>query len=112
LLNGLNRNLEGYAQCPVCGTTTRLSIVDGKIDGLDPGNAILHVLETPTKSGRTWVECEPTHIFDKKSCSEKWLSPNTKGDEPLSLLLRNITSYWFNGVPIGRRFQRKIQRQE
>lgn len=74
LLNGLNRNLEGYAECPVCGTTTRLSIVNGKIASLNPGNAIMHVLETPTGSGRIWVVCEPTHIFDKKTCSEKWLS--------------------------------------
>jgi len=74
LLNGLNRNLDAHAQCPVCGTTTRLLIADGKIDGLEPRNALIHVLEIPTKSGRIWVECEATHIFDKKTCLEKWVS--------------------------------------
>lgn len=74
LLNGLNRNLDGNAQCPVCGTTTRILIVNGKIDGLEPRDAIVHVVELPTKSGRIWIECESTHIFDKKTCLEKWIS--------------------------------------
>ncbi len=74
LLNGLDRNLDADAKCPVCGTSTRLLIVDGKIYGLEPRNAIIHVLEIPTKSGRTWIECEATHIFDKKACYEKWVS--------------------------------------
>ena len=74
LLNGLNRNLDGNAQCPVCGTTTRILIVNGKIDGLEPRDAMVHVVELPTKSGRIWIECESTHIFDKKACLEKWIS--------------------------------------
>jgi len=74
LLNGLNRSLDAEAQCPVCGTTTQLLIVDGNIDGLEPRNAMIHVVELPTKSGRIWIECESTHIFDKKACLEKWIS--------------------------------------
>lgn len=74
LLNGLNGNLDSVAQCPVCGTSTRLLIVNGKIDGLEPKDASIHVLEMPTKSGRIWIECEATHIFDKKTCLEKWIS--------------------------------------
>ena len=74
LLNGLNRNLDAEAQCPICGTITRLLIVDGKIDGLEPKDASIHVLEMPTRSERIWIECEATHIFDKKPCLEKWIS--------------------------------------
>jgi len=74
LLNGLNGNLDADAQCPMCRTVTRLLIVDGKVDRLEPRNAIIHVLEMPTESGRIWIECEATHIFDKKTCLDKWVS--------------------------------------
>jgi alkylmercury lyase-like protein len=74
LLNGLKGDLEGEAQCPVCGNLTRLVIVKGKIDGLDPKDAMIHVVEMPTKSGRIWIECEATHIFDKQDCFRKWMS--------------------------------------
>lgn len=74
LLSGLNGDLDAEAKCPVCGTTTRLLIVDGKLDGLEPPDALLHVVEMPTESGRIWIECESTHIFDKKSCFENWMS--------------------------------------
>lgn len=74
LLSGLNGDLDAKAKCPVCGTVTRILIVDQKIDGLEPKDAILHVVEMPTKSGRTWIECEATHIFDKKSCFQTWIA--------------------------------------
>ncbi len=44
-------------------------IAKGKIDELDPQDAIIHVVETPAKSGRIWIECESTHIFDKEECA-------------------------------------------
>ncbi|HEV2118994.1 MAG TPA: hypothetical protein VGS11_02635 [Candidatus Bathyarchaeia archaeon] len=50
LLNGLEEDLEGEAQCPVCQSRTHLVIVNGKIDGLDFRDAIIHVAEMPTKS--------------------------------------------------------------
>ena len=74
LLNGLEADLEGEARCPVCQNPTRLEIANGKIDGLDPRDAIIHVVEMPTKSGRIWIECESTHIFDKKECFQKWIA--------------------------------------
>jgi Alkylmercury lyase len=74
LLNGLEGNLEGEARCPVCESRTRLVIANGAIDRLDPRNAIIHVVEMPTKSGRIWIECESTHIFDKGKCFQKWIA--------------------------------------
>jgi hypothetical protein len=74
LLNGLEGDLEGEAYCPVCCNRTQLVIADGKIDGLDPKDAMIHVVEMPTKSGRIWIECEATHIFDTQDCLQKWLS--------------------------------------
>jgi hypothetical protein len=49
-------------------------IANGKIDSLDPQDAIIHVVEMPTKSGRIWIECESTHIFDRKECIQKWIA--------------------------------------
>ena len=74
LLNGLEADLTGEARCPVCGNKTQLVIASGKLDGLEPQDAILHVVEMPTKSGRIWIECESTHIFDKPACLHKWIS--------------------------------------
>jgi Alkylmercury lyase len=74
LLNGLESNLNGEALCPVCKSPTRLVIADGKISDLDPRDAIIHVVEMPTKSGRIWIECESTHIFDKEECFQKWIT--------------------------------------
>jgi hypothetical protein len=74
LLNGLEGNLEGEGQCPVCQNRTRLVIANGKIDELDPRDAIIHVVEMPTKSGKIWIECESTHIFDKEECFQKWIA--------------------------------------
>jgi alkylmercury lyase-like protein len=74
LLNGLEADLEGGAQCPVCHNRTRLVIANGKIDRLDPRDAVIHVVEMPGKSGRIWIECESTHIFDKKECFQKWIA--------------------------------------
>jgi transcription elongation factor Elf1 len=74
LLNGLEGDLEGEAHCSVCGNRTQLVIADGKIDGLDPKDAMIHVVEMPTNSGRIWIECEATHIFDKQDCFQEWIS--------------------------------------
>jgi hypothetical protein len=74
LLNGLQGDLEGEAQCPVCQNRTRLVITNGKIDRLNPRGAIVHVVEMPAKSGKIWIECESTHIFDKEECFRKWIA--------------------------------------
>jgi hypothetical protein len=74
LLNGLEGDLEGEAWCPVCQNRTGLVIANGKIDRLSPRDAIMHVVEMPTKSGRIWIECESTHIFDKEECFQKWIA--------------------------------------
>ena len=74
LLNGLEGDLEGEARCPVCQSHTRLAIANGKIDGLDPRDAMIHVVEMPAKSGRIWIEYESTHIFDKEECFQKWIT--------------------------------------
>jgi hypothetical protein len=74
LLNGLQGDLEGEATCPVCKTKTQLAIAGRNIGGLEPRDAILHVVEMPTRSGRIWIECESTHIFDRKDCFQKWIS--------------------------------------
>jgi hypothetical protein len=82
LLSGLNGDLDAEAKCLVCGNITRLLIVDGKLDGLVPSNALLHVVETPSKSGRIWIECDATHIFDRDECYQKW-SSQYKGEKGL-----------------------------
>ncbi len=74
LLNGLLCDLEGEATCPVCKTKTQLVIAGTSIGKLEPRDAILHVVETPTGSGRIWIECESTQIFDRKECFQKWIS--------------------------------------
>jgi hypothetical protein len=74
LLNGLEGDLKGEGQCPVCQNRTRLVIANGKIDEMDPRDAIIHVVELPTKAGRIWIECESTHIFDKEECFQKWIA--------------------------------------
>ncbi len=66
--------MEGEGQCPVCKNRTRLVIANGKIDELNPRDAIIHVVEMPTKSGEIWIECESTHIFDKEECFRKWIA--------------------------------------
>jgi Alkylmercury lyase len=74
LLNGLEGDLEGEARCPVCQSLTRIAITGGKIEGLDPSDAIIHVVEMPAKSGRISIQCESTHIFDKEACLQKWIA--------------------------------------
>ena len=72
LLSGVTGDLEAEARCPVCGNLTQLTIVDRKIDTLEPKEALLHVVERPNESGWIWIECEGTHIFDKQACLQKW----------------------------------------
>ena len=74
LLSGLNGDLAAEALCPVCGKVTKLLIVDRKISGLEPKDAVLHVVELPGEAGRVWIECEATHIFDRETCLRKWVS--------------------------------------
>ena len=49
-------------------------IVDRKLQFLGPRDALLHVVEMPKESGRVWIECEGTHIFDRQACLQKWVS--------------------------------------
>ncbi len=89
LLNGLAGDLEGEGKCPVCQSRTRLVIAKGKIDELDPQDAIIHVVEMPAKSGKIWIECESTHIFDKEECFQKWIA----GDSGKNGLVASVEDY-------------------
>ncbi len=40
---------------------------------MDPGEALIHVVEVSAGSGKVWIECESTHLFDKKPCLDQWL---------------------------------------
>jgi hypothetical protein len=77
LLNGLKTDLGAEARCPVCGHVTRLHIAKRGIGDLAPKDPILHVVELGMGKGHVGVECESTHIFDKKDCLTKWLSTYT-----------------------------------
>jgi len=74
LLNGLMTDLGAEARCSVCGHVTRFHIVKRGIEDLAPKNPTLHVVEFGMGAGHVGVECESTHIFDKKDCLTKWLS--------------------------------------
>ncbi len=74
LLNGLKTDLGAEARCPVCGYVTRFHIVKRRVEDLAPKDPILHVVELGMEAGHVGVECESTHIFDKKDCLTKWLS--------------------------------------
>ena len=77
LLNGLKTDLKAEAQCPVCGTLTRFHLVQRRIEDLAPKDPTLHVVEFEIGPGQVGVECESTHIFDKKDCLTQWLSTYT-----------------------------------
>jgi hypothetical protein len=77
LLNGLKTDLEAEARCPVCGYVTRFHIAKRGIEDLAPKDPMLHVVEFGMGEGHVGVECESTHIFDKKDCLTKWLSTYT-----------------------------------
>jgi hypothetical protein len=77
LLNGLKTDLKAEARCPVCGTLTRFRIVQRRVEDLAPKDPTLHVVEFGAGPGRVGVECESTHIFDKKDCLTQWLSTYT-----------------------------------
>src|SRR5712664_984449 len=77
LLNGLKSDLEAEARCPVCGYLTRFHIVKRGIEHLAPKDPMLHVVEFEMGAGQVGVECESTHIFDRKDCLTKWLSTYT-----------------------------------
>jgi hypothetical protein len=74
LLNGLETDLGAEAQCPVCGHVTHFHIVKRQVEDLAPKDPMLHVVEFKMGPGHVSVECESTHIFDKKDCLTKWLS--------------------------------------
>ena len=69
LLNGLKTDLKSDAQCPICGDVTRFHIVQSRIEDLAPKGPTLHVVEFEMGPGHVGVECESTHIFDKKTAS-------------------------------------------
>jgi len=77
LLNGLKIDLEAEARCPVCGYLTRFHILKRRVEHLAPKDPMLHVVECGMGAGHVGVECESTHIFDKKDCLTKWLSTYT-----------------------------------
>ena len=72
----------------MCGKLTKLLIVDRKIGGLEPKDALLHVVEVPREAGRVWLECEATHIFDGEACFRKWVS-TYKGKQGLVTSVEN-----------------------
>jgi len=74
LLNGLKTDLRAEARCPVCGSVTSFHIDQREIEDLAPKDPRLHVVEFKMGPGHLGVECESTHIFDKKDCLIKWLS--------------------------------------
>lgn len=88
LLNGLQGNLAGEARCPVCQNRTQLVVANGKIDRLQPSDAMLHVVEMPANSGRIWIECESTNIFDKEACLRQWIS-GYKGKKGLATTIQD-----------------------
>jgi len=77
LLNGLKTDLRAEARCPVCASVTRFHVVKRQVEDLEPKDPILHVVEFGMGAGHVGVECESTHIFDKKDCLTKWLSTYT-----------------------------------
>jgi len=77
LLNGLKTDLEAEARCPVCGHVTRFHIVKRRVEDLAPEYPMLHVVEFEMGARHVGVECESTHIFNKKDCLTKWLSAYT-----------------------------------
>jgi hypothetical protein len=77
LLNGLKTDLRAEARCPVCGNLTRFRVDQRRIEDLTPQSPMLHVVEFKMGPGHLGVECESTHIFDKKDCLTKWQSTYT-----------------------------------
>ncbi len=77
LINGLKTDLGAEAKCPVCGSVTSFHIAQRQIENLAPRDSALHVVEFEMGPGRLGVQCESTHIFDKKDCLSKWLSAYT-----------------------------------
>ncbi len=77
LLNGLKTDLKAEAQCPACGALTRFHVAQRRIEDLAPKDPTLHVVEYEMGPGHVGVECESTHIFDKKDCLTQWLSTYT-----------------------------------
>ncbi len=65
LLNGLQGDLDGESKCIVCGNQVRLRMKEGKLSEIEPGTAILHVVEIPGGPGRLQVDWEATPIFGK-----------------------------------------------
>ena len=72
LLNGAQRDLKGEARCVVCGRSTKMAFVDGRISEVEPVGAVLHVVEVRSP-GRTQVVCEGSPLFDREECLQSWL---------------------------------------
>lgn len=77
LLNGLKTDLSAEARCPVCGNLTSFRVHQRRIEDLSPTDPTLHVVEFEMGPGHLGVECESTHIFDRKDCLDKWHSTYT-----------------------------------
>lgn len=73
LLNGVRHDLMGDATCIVCGRSTRVTFVDGRISMEEPLGAVLHVVEIRSPSGIAQVACEGSPLFDREECLQSWL---------------------------------------
>jgi Alkylmercury lyase len=101
LLNGLKTDLRAEARCPVCGNVTRFHVDQRRIADLSPKDPMIHVVEFEMEPGHLGVECESTHIFDKKDCLTKWLSTYTGRQGRVFSLLEYMDS-------LNQRLPRKI----
>ncbi len=72
LLNAVGRDLEGKGACIVCGRSTWISVVGGRVSKIEPPGAVLHVVEIQSP-GRTQIVCEASPMFDREDCLQYWL---------------------------------------
>ncbi len=92
LLNGLRRNLEGEADCPICQKPIRFRIENTRVEDLEPSQAVLHAVESQEGPGRLCVTCEASHIFDREECLRAWLS-NYRGTPGSSYRLQDYMEH-------------------
>src|SRR5437867_5009793 len=72
-LNAVGRDLGGEAACIVCGCSTRLSVVGGRISKVEPAGAVLHLVEIRSPGRNTQIVCEGSPLFDSEECLQSWL---------------------------------------
>lgn len=73
LLNGVQHDLKGEATCIVCGRSTRVTFIDGRISMVEPFGSILHVVEIRSPDGMAQVVCKGSPLFDREECLQSWL---------------------------------------